>query len=92
MVRNKLSSAVFAEIILGTVAFFSVFDYIIAMALGAFEFYGDLHYSIISLLSLFVILSLSYFVDHLQIFIGTRLKYFCLTASARSLKSGATLE
>jgi 5-methylthioribose kinase len=36
------------------------------MALGALEFYGDLHYSIISLLSPFVMLRLSYFVDHLQ--------------------------
>jgi hypothetical protein len=41
MVCDKLASAVFAEIILGTVAFFSVFDYSIAMASGAFEFYGD---------------------------------------------------
>jgi hypothetical protein len=65
MICDKLASAVFAEIIPGAVAFFSVFDYSIAMALGAFEFYGDLHYSIVSLLSPFAILSLSYFVDHL---------------------------
>jgi hypothetical protein len=76
MVCNKLTSAVFAEIILGAVAFFSVFDYSIAMALGAFEFYGDLHYSIISLLSSFVMLRLSYFVDHHLPFFFKKAKYF----------------
>jgi hypothetical protein len=41
MIRDKLASAVFTEIIPGAIAFFPVPDYVTAMALGVFEFYGD---------------------------------------------------
>jgi hypothetical protein len=41
MIRDKLAPAVFTEIILRAVVFFPVSDYVSAMALGAFEFYGD---------------------------------------------------
>jgi hypothetical protein len=41
MLTDKLTSAVFTEIILGAVAYFPVSDYGTSLALGAFEFYGD---------------------------------------------------
>jgi hypothetical protein len=64
MIADKLDVRSLCRDNSGAVDFFPVSDYITAMVLGAFEFYGDLHYSIISLLSPFVILCLSYFVDH----------------------------
>jgi hypothetical protein len=50
MLTDKLATAVFTEILLMAVVYFPVSDYGTSPALGAFEFYGDLHSSIALLL------------------------------------------
>ncbi|MDR3334314.1 MAG: hypothetical protein LBT13_05445, partial [Treponema sp.] len=52
---DKLMSAILASIILFPIAFFSIFLYTHTMTMGAVEFYGYRHFSIVSLFALFVI-------------------------------------
>jgi hypothetical protein len=40
MIAYKLAAAVFAEVILFTLVLFPVSDYVRAVAMGAFDFYG----------------------------------------------------
>jgi hypothetical protein len=68
MVAYKLTAAIFAEVILFSLVFFPVSGYVRAVAMGALDFYGGLHHSIVFLCAPVVITPLSYFLDHLPNF------------------------
>jgi hypothetical protein len=66
MITYELTAAIFAGVILFTLAFLSVSGYVRAGAMGAFDVYGYLHHSIVFLCAPVVSTPLSYFLDHLQ--------------------------
>jgi hypothetical protein len=66
MVAYKLTAAIFAEIILFSLVLFAIPGYVRAVAMGALDFYGGLHHSIVSFCAPVVFTPLSYFLDHLQ--------------------------
>jgi hypothetical protein len=64
MVTDELTTALGAKVILFAVAFFPVSGYVMTMAMGALDFYGDCHNFIVFLCVPIVSTPLSYFVDH----------------------------
>ena len=61
MVANKLSAAVFAQIVLFAVAFYAVFLYACAAAFGTMELYRYVHTLIIQF---FALMPLDFFGQH----------------------------
>jgi hypothetical protein len=68
MIAYKLAAALFAEIILFPLVLFPVSGYVRAVAMGALDFYDDLHDPIVFICAPVVITPLSYFLDHHQLF------------------------
>jgi hypothetical protein len=64
MIAYKLAAALFTEVILFPLVFFPISGYVRAVAMGAFDFYDDLHNFIVFLYASVVITPLSYFLDH----------------------------
>jgi hypothetical protein len=65
MVAYELTAAIFASVILFSLVLFTIPGYVRAVAMGALDFYGGLHHSIVSFCAPVVITPLSYFSDHL---------------------------
>jgi hypothetical protein len=66
MITYELTIAIFAEVIVFTLVLFPVSGYVRTVAMGAFDFYDDLHNFIVFLCASVVITPLSYFLDHNQ--------------------------
>jgi hypothetical protein len=47
MITYELTAAIFASVILFALVLFPVSGYVGAVAMGALDFYGDLHHSIV---------------------------------------------
>jgi hypothetical protein len=74
MIAYKLAATIFAEEILFSLVLFPVSGYVRAVAMGAFDFYADLHNFIVFLCASVVITPLSYFLDHHQIVLNVKRK------------------
>jgi hypothetical protein len=78
MITYELTATISAEVILFILVLFPVSGYVRTVAMGAFDFYDDLHNSIVFLCASVVITPLSYFLDH-HYFISFFIPSTCLS-------------